>query len=419
MRKQLGTLNFEPRILFSTITDTFILQLNLMTEKYPMRVARIIMLFTAVFIFLLTSCKRAEQSNKEMAVEADTSSVPIATAIDEPDTESTEIPPERHEVIDYPDYDETINNPSHVFEPFAKLKAVAADFIYHKDSLRAIGSDAIEKREKAVYATIMDYKRDVESGKYFQGTGVALLDLPRTLGEKDSSSNFLPKQRSSFFTNDNFFFLGGAPFIQRLSVYDSLTQQEIIPKDANGKPEIYLRVTETENKYHLLKSIMHFKKPRLKINFGGPVNVYDGPPDEVKGIGSVIHNFINDIPVFFLMESGMVPGRLKYYQVPFVQQYACYSSYPHLVFSCQADIDPNQIVGIYIPYDDHVPTACSVSHPDKWSWSADLNNDTVPDIACVIGTYKGVESGVLEMLWFINLNGTWKIVDFGEVPSCT
>jgi hypothetical protein len=164
---------------------------------------------------------------------------------------------------------------------------------------------------------------------------------------------------------------------------------------------------------------MQFRRPRLKIGFGGPVGTYDGPPDEVKGIGSIIHSFVDEIPVFYLMESGVVRGRLKYYEAPFIEHSPCYSDYPHLIFSCSADISPDEIIGIYIPYDDQLPTVCSVSRPDKWGWRADLNNDNVPDIACVIGTYEGGEPDVLEMLWFINLNGTWKIVDYGQVLSCT
>jgi hypothetical protein len=389
-----------------------------MTTKYPLAIARPFVLLPVIFIISVTSCKRTEQPNEELTQQTDTSAAPVATS-GEPYAEAADVPPEKHEVIDYRDYWKAIQDPANAFEPFAKLKGIAADFIRRKDSLRAIGNDAFEKQEQVVYAAIMDYKRDVESGKYSQGAAVTLIDIPRTLGDKDSSSISLPEAQPSFFTNGNFFFLGGAPLIQRRIEYDTSTHQEIVFKDANGDPELRFQVTDTENRYHFLKSIMQFKKPRVKIDFGEPVGVYDGPPDEVKGIGSVKHNFIEDIVVYFLTESGIVPGRLKYYQEPFTEQYSCYSQYPYLIFSCSSDIDPDKIVGVLIPYDNNNPVDCSVTRPERWSWRADLNNDLVPDIACVMGTYDGVEDGVLEMLWFVNVNGSWKIVDYGEVPSCT
>jgi hypothetical protein len=390
-----------------------------MKKNYALHRARFVVLL--VFIVLLASCKRAEQPGKEEALNhsnTDTSTGPAVATANDKQAVSTYVPPELHEVIDYVGQENNFRDPSYAFEPFAKLSALVTNFISHKDSLRQ-STGAFEKQERVVHAAIMNYKRDVESGKYHGDNGGSLLDLPRALGSKDSSFAFLPEARPSFFRNSDFFFLGGAPFVQQHIVYDTVTHQEKFFYGADGKPELYLKVTDTENKYHLLKSIMRVKRPRVKVDFGGAVNVYDGPPDDVKGIGSVIHNFVDELPVFFLMENGIVPGLLKYYQVPFTDQYACYSDYPYLIFSCRTNIDPSQIVGVYIPYDDQVPNTCAVSRPNKWNWSADLNNDQIPDIACVIGTYEGVESGVLEMLWFVNFNGTWKIIDYGAVPSCT
>jgi hypothetical protein len=398
-----------------------------MALKFPKRFSRTVVLLIAASMFV-TSCKRAEQPNSESTLEQAADSSVSDTSASAPPSSQSYVTDylsgaiqefEKHEVIDYPNFWENVQNPSNAFEPFAKLKAIAVDFIHHKDTFRSVGEDEYAKQEKAAYAAIMEYKTLIESGKYAQSPAVALLDIPRVLGDKDSSSLFLPEQRPSFFTNGNFFFLGGAPFVQRHIEYDTATNQEILFKDANGKPELRLAVKDTENVYHLFKSVMQFRKPQVKIDLGGPVPVYDGPMDEVKGIGSLIHNFVDDIPVVFLMENGIVKGHLKYYQEPFTMQYSCYSHFPDLIFSCSSDIDVNQIVGVYIPYDNHIPTTCSVTRPDRWNWSADLNNDSIPDIACVIGTYEGVGDGVPEMLWFININGNWKVVDYGEIPSCT
>jgi hypothetical protein len=383
-------------------------------------------LLVSMFFLSLAACNRGAQPNDETATNSsntDTSNQPLTTAANDYDSEYDHLPPETHEVIDYIDRWETISDPSHEYEPFAKLSSVVGHFMRLKDSLRSSGTpmstDVFEKEEKLAFDAIMEYKKSMEGGNYGERHGVDLLSLPRDLGGNDSSYAFLPEARPSYFTDDNFFFLGGAPFVQRFTVYDTITHQQKIFKRPDGTPEIYFQSTDAENKYHLLKSVMHFIKPRLKIDFGGPVDIYDGPPHQVKGIGSVIHNFVDDIPAYFIMESGIVAGVLKYYQVPFTQQYACYSDYPYAIFSSTADINPNEIIGIYIPYDQQVPTTCSVSRPDRWQWSADLDNDAVPDIACVIGTYEGIEPGVLEMLWFVNLNGTWKILDYGAVPSCT
>jgi hypothetical protein len=239
------------------------------------------------------------------------------------------------------------------------------------------------------------------------------------LGEEDSTFAFLPELQASFFSNGNFFFVGGAPFIEQHIEYDTATNQQIIFKDANQKSEQRFRIHDTENRYHILKSIMHYKKPKVSIDFGGPVYMSDLPADDVRGIGSVKHNFGKEVPVFFLMDSGVAQGHLKYFREPFTTQYPCYSDDTHLIFSCSPDIDVEQIIGIYIPYSDNGLTTCAISRPDRWSWTADLNNDTIPDIACVIDINNGPESGVMEMLWFANVNGTWKIIDYGLMPFCS
>jgi len=385
-----------------------------------------VLLIPLICLFLVSSCKPKQEQEQELTATntySDTASLPSHPSAQTEQEESADIPVETHDIIDYIGVEDAVRLRAQSYQPFTALSVLATSFIRKKDRLRSAGRDALKESEKSIYAAILDYKRYAESGKLAdEDAPPALLELPRHVGNTDSSFSQLPDAGgASFFRdNGNFFFIGGAPFVQKVVDYDSITFQEKSFTDSKGNPELRFQVPDSENVYYLFKSIMHFKKPRIKISFGGPVAVYDGPPDEVKGIGSIIHNFDDHIPVVFLTEDGLVPARLMYYQVPFTEQYRCYSDYPRFVFACNENIVASEILAMYIPYDDHRPKGCAVNRKSKWLWTADIDDDAIPDIACAIGTFEGIQSdALLEMLWFVNVNGEWKIIDYGNEPSCT
>jgi hypothetical protein len=369
-----------------------------------------------ISLFLAGSCKPPQQQEQEVASNGytDTANLPLSDA---PEAEQGgTAKPEIHDIIEYIGVEDAVKAEATSFKPFTTLSARVASFISQKDSLRSAGMDAFKEQEKIIYAAILDYKREMEAGNLTDNRAIALLHLTRRIGSGDSSFSKLPEAGGgSFFSDGNFFFVGGAPFIGRLVSYDSITNQEKVVRDSNGDPELHFQVG-TENVDFLFKSIMHFKKPRIKVSFGGPLGTYDGPPDEVKGIGSIIHNFEENIPAFFLTEKGLVPAHLRYYGAPFTVQYSCYSNYARLVFACSTNIEANEILAVYIPYGNNNQTECSVNREGKWLWTADLNADGIADIACAIGI---TEDTLTEILWFANVNGEWKIIDYSYEPFCT
>lgn len=376
-----------------------------------------------ICLYLIISCKSRSQQEQEVVSNpfADTARRRPSHSSIEKEEQPTYIQPEKHDIIDYIGVEDAARFEAQSFEPLTTLSVLAASFIRKKDSLRSVGGDALKEREKKIYAAILDYKRGIESGRFVYDRAPTLLEFTRRLGNTDSSFSKLPDAGgASFFTSGNFFFIGGAPFVQNVVMYDSITHQEKVFTDSKGNPELLFQVLDTENVYYLFKSVMHFKKPRIKVSFGGPVEAYDAPPNEVNGIGSIIHNFDENIHALFLTENGLVPARLAYYQATFTGQHRCYSSYPKLVFACSTNIQADEILAIYLSYDDRGPLGCSVNRENKWLWTADLNGDATPDLACAIGTFEGIQSGALiEILWFANVNGEWKIIDYGSEPSCT
>jgi hypothetical protein len=376
-----------------------------------------------VIIILTTSCSRPPANDAHIAEDTyvDTSALGGEPVEEETQEAYNEEVQEKHDVMDYAGPDEERRAALQTFQPFADLSAIVTNFIRQKDSLRDAGADAFAEHERRTYEAVLHYKRQMENGNFSVKDATTLLDMPRSVGAGDSTYNSLPAAgKTSFFRNNNFFFLGGTPFVQKMINYDSITYQEKIFTDANGNPELRFQVLDTENVYYIFKSLMQYRKPSMRITFGPPVEAYDAPPDEVKNIGSVVHHFEDDVHVLFLTENGLAPGRLCYYQVPFTEQYRCYSGYPKLVFSCSASIDASGILGIYLPYDDQSPSSCQVNRENKWLWTADLNSDGVADMACAVATFEGVQSdALLELLWFVNVNGEWKIIDYGSEPSCT
>lgn len=268
--------------------------------------------------------------------------------------------------------------------------------------------------DKKGYETLLAYQRLVSFGL------PVAADIPEVIRNEsisdDLSLKLLPSSvSSSFFTGKKFFFLGGGPFLNR--VEDE--QGKSIFKDPQGKPEIRFSCSVNENSVLLLDAVSHIKNIHTGVTFGPPLSSYESGLQEVNGIGSLAHEFAGGIPVMFITTNGIIPARLisvTHKLVP--EQLGCVSDNPRAVFAC-AEIPGKEILAVYIPLDDQKIITCTVKRKGKL-WTADLNSDGVPEIACVSDTFEGISSDTMaRIIWYVNMEGTWKIVDRAEELDCT
>ena len=313
------------------------------------------------------------------------------------------------------------------FSPLLDIYTYARRAIYIRDSIEVIrGTQELsDLQDSLVFATdeikayeaILAYKKMMQSGTALREPCPKLIQLNRVTDPADSSSTVLPPAKDSQFLADgNFFFLGGRPFIYKMSPEDNA-----VYTSPEGKPETRFECSVTENTNFLLKSIYHARHPQMNIAFGPPLGSYDSGPQEVNGIGSLIHEFTNRIPVYFLTGNGAVPASLISITLKIVpENLGCISDQPRIEFACAASLEADDILGVYIPYQADQHVACIVNNINGSVWTADLNGDSIADIACVSSTFAGISSDTLaEALWFVNIQGTWQIIDGGQDLDCT
>jgi hypothetical protein len=274
----------------------------------------------------------------------------------------------------------------------------------------------VEPLVSAAYKEIDAYKKMVESGEIGLQDFPRLLDIMRIQGAKDSTARVLPPAtQSDFFDNNRFFFLGGAPFIFQYLDGD----EGKLFSDANGKPERRFGANITENTNFLLKPVLTTVRPAVEIKFGPPLRSYEAGPHDIRGIGSLIHDFKERIPMTFLTAAGPVAGTLISISVKIVpENLGCVSDQHFIQFACYELIDANDILGVYFSMDKK-SISCSVTRSSNL-WTIDVNNDGIHDIACVSDSFEGISSDTMaENLWFINIKGEWKIIDWGRQLDCT
>ncbi|HEV8512655.1 MAG TPA: hypothetical protein VGQ59_05245 [Cyclobacteriaceae bacterium] len=314
------------------------------------------------------------------------------------------------------------------FSPLTEIQSLASrairikDSIYSKNTgsekatLPAKDSVLFNQQENKAYKAIVAYQQMMLRGPSIKDACPSLMQLTRNAAPGDSSVGFLPQAgRSQFFAHGNFFFLGGAPFIGKLQPTEDATFT-----DPDGKPETRFVTDLTENGNYFLNSIYHFKNLPSEITFGPPLNSYSGWSREIRGIGSLIHRFINRVPVYFLTEQGVVSASLSSVTIKLVpEDLGCVSDQPIIEFACSKSIEAKEILGVYIPYTSSDPTTFTVTRNDNRVWTADLNGDGIDDLACVSGSYEGIGDIIAESLWFVNIDGQWKIIDSGQNLDCT
>jgi hypothetical protein len=314
-----------------------------------------------------------------------------------------------------------------IFSPFASVEALTRKYIALHDSLEVVREQygqsltnpadtlmVLPFKERA-YQAIVNYKKQMASGPTFKHHCPNILELNRVLEAGDSSLHLLPKtEPSNVLSQGNFFFLGGAPFISQVSSEDT-----DVFIDPQGKPEIRFATTLTENASYLLTSVYCARPGPLRIDYGPPLYTSEMGPAEVHGIGSLIHVFTPRVPAYFITESGLVPGHLLSVKLNLGDEYNCGEGPTYIEFACAASLESSGILAIFIPYGAS-PVSCKVERLSNHVWTADLNNDGIPDLACVSDTYSGTSSDTIaEELWFANINGTWTIIDWGYEPECT
>ena len=345
--------------------------------------------------------------------------------------EATQLPETSSSFVQYNGAsDDEIKRKLETFSPLTEILTLASRAIGIKDSLLsqhaneqnpvipAKDSSQFAQQEARTYKAIVSYKQMMLHGPSVKDLCPSLMQLTRDAAPGDSSTGILPQAgRSQFFSQGNFFFIGGAPFIEKLQPSDNATFT-----DAEGKPETRFETNITENANYLLNSIYHSKNLPTEIVFGPPLHNYYGWSREIRGIGSLIHRFTNRVSVFFLTEEGIVPASLTAITVKLVaEDLGCISDQPTIEFACSKSIEAKDILCIYFPYNTSNPTVCTVTRNDSKLWTADLNGDGIDDVACVSGSFEAVASSgtISELLWFVNIDGQWKIIDAGQTLDCT
>lgn len=321
---------------------------------------------------------------------------------------------------------DTVERTLSAFTPVIKIQLLAALAIHIKDSIENVrGTHELTKRkdsllflryENRAHQAILAYQQLMSTDPPALPFNGGLLQLNRIPLPGDSSFSLLPKAgKSTFLAHGNFFFLGGAPFIHKFQ-----PEEKTVYTDAQGNAETRFNSNVPENTTYLLNAIYHLKKEPLNISFGEPLCSYDSGPQDIKGIGSLIHEFTNRVPVFFLTESGVVPASLISVTIKLVpEMVGCVSDQPLVTFACPQIVDEKDILGIYIPYGGETISFNMTRHGTS-VWTADLNNDGIADLACVSDTFLGINNDKMaELLWFVNINGTWKIIDWAEELDCT
>ena len=312
--------------------------------------------------------------------------------------------------------------------PFDKVSALAAAAIHLKDSLKYLRevqeiTDPNDQKifmpaEKLAYQAIQAYQKTLQDNPHVHDVATKLIDLTRSLEPEDSSYAVLPKAGpSKLLSHGNFFFLGGAPFITKLS-----DGGKAVYTDAEGNPQTRFEGNVTENTNYIFNSLLHFNTGPLKVTLGGPLSGYEIKQRDVRGVGFLKHEFVNPVPVFFLTELGLVPAHLVSVDLKLIpEQLGCVSDQPSVIFTCAKYLNQEDILAVYIPYHAEPITSCVVKrYEDTRVWTIDLNNDGIPEFACVSDTFAGaVDDKLVEEIWFVNINGDWKIMDWAAELDCT
>lgn len=314
------------------------------------------------------------------------------------------------------------------FPAFNIVYQLSTKYVALQDSLEAVrkswGESLTDPKDTMLvfpfkdkaYRAIVNYKKQLASRSIAAVQLPTLLELTRIPEQGDSSLLMLPPaQKSDLLTSGEFFFVGGAPFISKQS---PVNDSNFFSND-DGKPEIRFGMSLQDNLRYLLPSIYNARPNAIDVKFGPPLHSYEMGQVEVYGIGSLIHEFVERVPSFFITEEGLIKAELLSASLKLGIDYDCGSGPVYVEFGCSEAIDEMKILAVFIPY-AATPTSATFARLSDNVWTADLNSDGIDDFACVTNNYMG-EMGytISEALWYVNINGQWKIIDWAEIPECT
>jgi hypothetical protein len=383
--------------------------------------------FILIHFLILLFCSCAQKSDKATQL-SDTTQDTIIT--DEYPQQASEANSERY--IDLIQFNGTerdeVRKMLEIFPPFVAVYESFGEYVRLQDSLEQVrelwGQPLTDPEDtlmvfpykEIAYNAILDYRKQMASGAALEGRCPTLLELTRVPMPHDSSLSLLPEVgKSDLLSQGNFFFLGGAPFLSKRFAEDG----DSIMTDLKGHPETRFGMTLQDNANFLLTSVYCARPTAIRIEYGPPLHSYETGPLEIYGIGSLIHQFVQRVPVFFITEEGLLPGHLLSAELNLAPSYNCGSGEVYIELACAEPIEANDILGVYIPYGPS-PTSYAFNRVSDQVWTVDLNNDGTPDIACVYDSYAAYSTDVIaESLWFANINGNWKIIDWAEHPECT
>jgi hypothetical protein len=365
-------------------------------------------------LILLFSC------SKPAADEDQTSGDTLAIDESSMNSEAVQAEPLVADIVDYYiSIDEDVEIELASFKPLEELLTLTRETIYFKDSVGFARAEKGVPRDSTVYMSRVDaaydrilvYQKSMKAGIKLSGSLPMLSDPTRAAGEADKTADYLPTALPSLFSNGHFFFLGGAPFIER---------KEGAFSGPGGKPESHYGTSITENANYFFNSIYHETAGPVTVTFGPALNTYESV-HEIKGIGSLIHTFHERIPVFFITEKGPVAAQLISTSFKLAPQgMGCISDQPYYEFACAENVEPNDILFVFVPYAGESVERVHAVRENRAVWVADIDGDEIPDFAGVAGTFEGIsDDGMNEVLWYANINGKWQIIDFGTDPDCT
>ncbi|MDB5255873.1 MAG: hypothetical protein JWM14_568 [Chitinophagaceae bacterium] len=382
----------------------------------------------SLLIFSIIACSSDPEKKAELVEITDTVTAPKAIPEQQQPTEESEYSEKKSFIAYQGAVKDKYRTSLETFPAFEKLSSLSAAAIQLKDSIKYLRdvqeiTDPNDKKifipaENRAYQAILAYQKALQDNPHVHDVSTKLIELTRIPDPNDSSFLVLPQVgKSTLLSQGNFFFLGGAPFITKLDA-----DNKTVYTDANGNPQTRFLGDISENTSYILNSLLHFNNSPVKVTFGHPLSSYDIKKHEIHDIGFLKHEFVNPIPAFFLTEQGLVPAHVAAVDLKLIpQNLGCLSDQPYVTFTCSKYLNEKDILGIYIPYDSTPISSCVIKrYDDNRVWTIDLNNDGIPELACVSDTFTGIsDDKMVEEIWFVNIDGAWKIIDWAAELDCT
>ncbi len=304
-----------------------------------------------------------------------------------------------------------------IFQPFNPIYEEALRAYQLRDSLYFEHSEEFTPEDSALFVPV--FNRIHESiQRYTQqlksGVKTKKLTIPSRaddLAPEDKSHLLLRTSLSKTLKLEDFGFLGGAPF---------MTIESDVFRDANNNPEAHYTTQLADNSWYFFDYVYAHHPGPIETSFGPPLSAYESLPDEVNGIGSIVHRLEERIPVWFLTTEGAVPASLSRVNLKLGSEYGCISDNPTYTFACSRNIEPEAIFGVvYFANGASLEKATSSVRSNQL-WEYDIDGDGQPDLARINSTFPGAsDDNMAYAIWFVKLADGWVPLDYGAEPDCT